>query len=75
MMPCKREKHRTEKRAQLQRLPRECGGPVNDKLLAEVIYLLRTVRGSIVNWTPAFARESLEAGAFLKSKNLSYANL
>jgi outer membrane protein assembly factor BamB len=40
------------------RLPRECGDPVNNKLLEEVIYLLRCLRGFIINWIPAFARKT-----------------
>jgi hypothetical protein len=61
--------------AHLHRLPRECGGPVDDKLLVEVNssidYVIGLFEELLVYWIPAFARKTLGFNAFLKSRNLS----
>jgi hypothetical protein len=51
-----------------QRFPRECGGPVNDKFLAEVNsytdHVIDLFEGLFVHWIPAYARKTLGEGCF-----------
>jgi len=55
-------------RAQPQRLPRECGGPVDDKFLAEdnscLNYVIDLFEELFIHWIPAFARKTLWLSRF-----------